>query len=196
MEKHLTDEAKQLSGMEFNFLSIYEQKRKVTMARQDKIIQENMKRDKELDEKKPAFFQKNAMRGSDDWRQQEFENYKKLQKETEMDFDPNTKTHEEIRDFFKVSAEKDVLTDMNSKMFDSMFTRLKQRQISHYAFLNKEFNVMNYKSARCSMHCFDSVDRPVAHVNECLKVCRQGIQECREFAFNLQKESEAELKKC
>ena len=81
-------------------------------------------------------------------------------------------------------------------MFESMFNRLKQRQISHYAFLNKEFNILNHKSARCSMHCFDSTDRPLRQVNDCLKVCRQGIQECREYAYGLQKDNEAELLKC
>ena len=78
-----------------------------------------------------------------------------------MDFNPDEKSYEEIRDFFRVPKDKNVLEDMNSRMFDNMFTRLKERQISHYAFLNKEFNMMNYKSARCSMHCFDSVARPM-----------------------------------
>ena len=61
------------------------------------------------------------------------------------------------------------------KMFSSLYERLKLRQITHYAFLNKEFNTMNYKSARCSMHCFDSAERPLKEVNNCLSVCREGI---------------------
>jgi len=102
-----------------------------------------------------------------------------------MDFNPDEKSYEEIRDFFKVPTDKNVLADMNSRMFDSMFARLKARQISHYAFLNKEFNMMNYKSAKCSMHCFDSTSRSMGQVNECLRVCRQGINGCREFTFQL-----------
>jgi len=79
-----------------------------------------------------------------------------------MDFNPDEKSYEELRDFFRVPKDKNVVEDMNSRMFDNMFNRLKERQISHYAFLNKEFNMMNYKSSRCSMHCFDSVSRPMS----------------------------------
>jgi hypothetical protein len=46
---------------------------------------------------------------------------------------------------------------MNEQVFEYLYERLKDRQIRFYAFLNKEFNIMNYKSARCSMHCFDSI---------------------------------------
>lgn len=62
---------------------------------------------------------------------------------------------------------------------------MKERQIKFYAFLNKEFNVMNFKSARCSMHCFDSTDRGINDVNDCLKLCREGISGCKDFAFKL-----------
>jgi len=61
---------------------------------------------------------------------------------------------------------------MNEKVFEYLYERMKDRQVRFYAFLNKEFNTMNYKSARCSMHCFDDLERPVAQVNECLGVCR------------------------
>jgi len=76
-----------------------------------------------------------------------------------------------------------MLEDMNEKVLHSLHTRLKYRQVGLYAFLNKEFNIMNYKSARCSMHCFDSTDKPLAQVNNCLGICRQGIRDCQEFAL-------------
>lgn len=85
---------------------------------------------------------------------------------------------------------------MNEKAFDFLYERMKERQVTFYAFLNKEFNIMNYKSARCSMHCFDNEEKPLDEVNQCLKVCRQGISGCREYAFNLQKSAEEELDKC
>lgn len=44
---------------------------------------------------------------------------------------------------------------------------------------------MNYKSARCSMHCFDSTDRGISEVNECLKLCREGINGCKDFALKI-----------
>lgn len=74
--------------------------------------------------------------------------------------------------------------------------RLKFRQVNFFAFLNKEFNIMNYKSARCSMHCFDDSQRKLTEVNSCLNLCRSGIKDCHDFAHNLQKQAEEELKVC
>jgi hypothetical protein len=102
-----------------------------------------------------------------------------------MDFDPETKSQEELREFFKISKDKDAVTHMNEQIFEYLYERLKERQIKFYAFLNKEFNTMNFKSARCSMHCFDSIDRSVAQVNDCLKLCREGISGCKTYAYTL-----------
>ncbi len=71
------------------------------------------------------------------WREVEHEAYKKLQKSSEMNFDPEKKTHEELREFFKVSDSKDAVSDMNQKMFESSTERLKVRSNTFYAFLNK-----------------------------------------------------------
>lgn len=79
-----------------------------------------------------------------------------MSKLTEMNFDPETKTQEELREFFKVSNTSGQVKDMNNKMFESTHARMKVRSNVFYAFLNKQFNIMNFKSARCSMHCFDS----------------------------------------
>lgn len=85
---------------------------------------------------------------------------------------------------------------MNEHIIEYLYERMKQRQISFYAFLNKEFNVMNFKSARCSMHCFDSTEKSMTEVNNCLKICREGITGCRDFAYNLQKNAEDEVERC
>ena len=74
--------------------------------------------------------------------------------------------------------------------------RLKTRSNVFYAFLNKQFNIMNYKSARCSMHCFESTALPLGSVGQCLQTCREGITECRDFAHNRQKESAEKLAQC
>lgn len=57
---------------------------------------------------------------------------------------------------------------MHDQVFDYLYERMKQRQVGFYAFLNKEFNIMNFKSARCSMHCFDSTNKNLKEVNSCL----------------------------
>jgi hypothetical protein len=116
-----------------------------------------------------------------------------------MDFDPETKSQEELRDFFRLNKEnnKDAVTHMNEQVFEYLYERMKERQIRFYAFLNKEFNIMNYKSARCSMHCFDHPEsRPLKQANECLKLCREGITGCREFALRLQKQAETDVEVC
>lgn len=81
-------------------------------------------------------------------------------------------------------------------MVESLTSRLKERQLSFFAFLNKEFNTLNYKSTNCSMHCFDNVNVPMKSVNECLSVCRVGIGEARKFAQDLQGTAEEDLHKC
>ena len=125
--------------------------------------------------------------------------WKNLQKQLDMDFDPETKSQEELRDFFRLNKEnnKDAVTHMNEQVFEYLYERMKERQIRFYAFLNKEFNIMNFKSARCSMHCFDSPDeRPLKQVNECLKLCREGITGCRDYALKLQKQAEVDVEVC
>jgi len=102
-----------------------------------------------------------------------------------MDFDPDEKSMEELREFFKVSKDKNAIEHMNEQVFEYLYERMRERQIKFYAFLNKEFNIMNFKSARCSMHCFDSIENSLKTVNECLKLCREGISGCRDYALNL-----------
>ena len=102
-----------------------------------------------------------------------------------MDFDPDTKSHEELREFFKISKGTAAVKDMNNKMFESTHARMKVRSNEFYAFLNKQFNIMNFKSARCSMHCFDSQAKTLPQVGTCLTTCRTGITECRDYAHNL-----------
>lgn len=124
--------------------------------------------------------------------------WQNLQKQLDMDFDPETKSQDELRDFFKLSKEndKDAVQHMNEQMFQFLYERMKERQIRFYAFLNKEFNIMNFKSARCSMHCFADEARPLKQVNACLALCREGITGCREYAFKLQKQAEVDVEAC
>ena len=85
---------------------------------------------------------------------------------------------------------------MHEKMLKKLTERIEARSLRFYAFLNKEFNIMNFKNARCSKHCFDNVNKPLSEVNMCLSICRQGIRDCSTFANNLQKESQEELARC
>ena len=57
---------------------------------------------------------------------------------------------------------------MHDNVVQSIVFRLKERQLKFFAFLNKEFNILNFKSARCSMHCFDDVNLSIGYVNRCI----------------------------
>jgi hypothetical protein len=61
------------------------------------------------------------------WKENEYEAWKKLQKSLEMDFDPSEKTSDQLKEFFKVSSDKNVLEDMNEKILHSLHIRLKHR---------------------------------------------------------------------
>jgi hypothetical protein len=74
--------------------------------------------------------------------------------------------------------------------------RIQKRQLTFYAFLNKEFNIMNYKANRCSLHCFDNLKTSILSVNQCLGVCGSGIKKCEDFVFNIQRSTEEELERC
>ena len=136
--------------------------------------QQQENKDKNIESNKPAFFQKNVEKQMN-WKEQQFESWKKLKSADEMNFDPDKKSHEEMREFFKVSDTKDMVTDMHEKMLKKVTERIEARSLRFYAFLNKEFNVMNYKNARCSKHCFDNVNKPLADVNLCLNICKQEV---------------------
>lgn len=70
--------------------------------------------EKDIEEAKPAFFRDETKVEPTDWKEDEFEAWKKLQKETEMNFKPEEKTPEELREFFRLNKDGDnALEDMS-----------------------------------------------------------------------------------
>ena len=65
-----------------------------------------------------------------------------------MDVDESD-SYEKLKEVFKVKEDEQHLDNLNNEVFKFMFVRLKDRQIKFYAFLNKEFNVLNFKAAKC-----------------------------------------------
>jgi hypothetical protein len=51
-------------------------------------------------------------------KEQEYKAYLNLQKQMEMDFNPDEKSHEELREHFKVSSDKNPIAHMNEQMFE------------------------------------------------------------------------------
>jgi len=122
--------------------------------------------------------------------------FRSLRSEDIVETEYDNKSIEEINEEFHISTEKPEIENMNENMVTFLRERLEERQIKFYAFLNKEFNQLNYKSAHCSSHCFDNLGKSIPEVNDCLKICKSGINDCRQFATNLQKDAEKELEKC
>lgn len=128
---------------------------------------------------------------------EEWEAHKKMEEKLEVDFtDKDLEKHDKVLEVFNIPKDKEVVSDMNEKIIESLQKRFNERQLGFYAFLNKEFNVMNFKSARCSKHCFDDESVKLAEVNHCLDQCRKGIEGCRDFAMGLQKQAQSDLEDC
>ena len=156
------------TDVSINYLDIYEdqirQEKKLSRA----FYEEEAAEHEEIDKSKPKLFQPKQ--------QQAIPEEKVL---PEDDFDETGKTLAEISKVFNVSEDKDQLNYMHDNVMQSIVFRLKDRQVKFFAFLNKEFNILNYKSARCSMHCFDDVGLSIGYVNRCIQACKTGIVDCK-----------------
>ncbi len=75
----------------------------------------------ESESKVPAFFRQNKEEGKKE------DKNAKLRSELEMNFDPATKTDDELKELLKVSKEKNALEHMNEQVFDFLFDRMKER---------------------------------------------------------------------
>jgi len=107
------------------------------------FYEEQDQEEKELDKNKPAFFRnaKHSEPNSSDTsfdfnghtlhgkKAEDARAWQNLQKQLDMDFDPETKSQEELRDFFKLSKEnnKDAVTHMNEQVFEYLYERMKDR---------------------------------------------------------------------
>ena len=116
--------------------------------------------------------------------------------ESEKNTEFSQKSDEELRDLLGVSEQGKQIEFMNQKFIEMLTQRLTEKQLQFYAFLNKEFNILNYKSAKCSKHCFDDISRSLPEVNKCLSICREGISTCRDFTSKMQFDAEKELETC
>lgn len=74
---------------------------------------------------------------------------------------------------------------------------VKKNEYRFYAFLNKEFNVLNKKLIRCSMVCYNNHTLfSVKDAKSCTDVCRDNINEAKNYANQLIEESSGKLLEC
>lgn len=170
-----------------DYLSLYEQKFQREKQMERIFYEQEAEEQQEVDSKRPALFRRSKKLSPND--------IPSVQKDLK-NMTPEHKSFSELKQQFHVSEDKNQIDHLNNEVFQMMFRGLKDRQIAFYAFLNKEFNVLNYKSARCSFYCFDDTSLSVFEANKCVGLCREGIQECRKYAQGLQDRADKELKEC
>jgi hypothetical protein len=122
-----------------DYLSMYEEKFQRERILQEVFYEKQDQTDQDVESKKPALFRKPSkmnQQNAPDFHE-EYRN---------MSSDP--KSFNELKEQYHVS-EGNQIDHMNNEAFQMMSKALKEKQIRFYAFLNKEFNILNYKSARC-----------------------------------------------
>jgi hypothetical protein len=96
-----------------------------------------------------------------------------------------------------IDSQTEVNEIQDKEAFEDAVKAIKKFEFRFYAFLNKEFNILNKKMIRCSMICYD--DPKLFTVNEakiCAENCHQNIRNAAKFAENLQEKNKTKLMEC
>lgn len=125
---------------EQDYLSMFEEHHQRQKAMQEVFYEQMNEEEDELQMKKPALFRKS--------KPAPVEHVKSVNEEFQ-NMSSEHKRFEEMKKQFHVSEDKNQVDYMNTEVFKMMYKGLKERQLKFNVFLNKEFNILNYKSARC-----------------------------------------------
>ena len=195
LEEEKEDEIRQLKQKsalvarddEHDYISLYEEKYKSEKQMEEVFYSQMNEEDMEFEMKKPALFRKQPANAKPKVKSanQQF-----------ADLGSDQQSFGEMKKQFNVADKGNQVDYMNNEVFQMMFRGLKERQIKFYAFLNKEFNVLNYKSAKCSYYWFEDESRSVEEAHKCVALCREGITDWRKYADELQKQAQKELESC
>jgi len=96
-----------------------------------------------------------------------------------------------------IDSQYDMNEIQDREAFQDAVNAIKKFEFRFYAFLNKEFNILNKKMIRCSMICYD--DPNLFTVNEakiCAEKCHHNIKTAAKFAENLQEKNKTKLMEC
>jgi len=75
-----------------------------------------------------------------------------------VNIDVDNSSIDELYEKFQIVRGKsphDNIKDLDMNLFKKMHQEVKQSEIKFYAFLNKEFNILNKKSLICAYNCYD-----------------------------------------
>jgi hypothetical protein len=96
-----------------------------------------------------------------------------------------------------VESNVEMLEKSDKTMLQDVTETIKKREIKFFAFLNKEFNVLNKKMINCSIICYSNPK--MFTVNEaklCAESCHKNIKEAGKFAEQLQEVKKEKLVNC
>jgi hypothetical protein len=121
---------------------------------------------------------------------------------TENSLDPNKLDDEEyvyksLQVDRNASSNEEMMENSDKQLLGDANEVLKNREIKFYAFLNKEFNILNKKMIKCSAFCYsDPKMFSVYEAKICAEKCHKNIQEASKFAENIQEEKKENLLSC
>lgn len=196
LEKERSDELKRLKNRDQNidsdskndYVTMYEQQYQREKVLQDVFLEESKQEVSKLDIKKPALFRNKKLHSNPEKPSTFQEEYSNMAPDSSQSF-------ADLKKQYRV-PEGQFSQHMENEAFNMMFHALKERQLKFYAFLNKEFNILNYKSARCALHCYDDISTSVFDAAQCVQVCRQGVTSCKDFTKQIQDQADSEVKSC
>jgi hypothetical protein len=94
-------------------------------------------------------------------------------------------------------SQNEAIEESDRAAFNDAMEAIKKFEYRFYAFLNKEFNILNKKMIKCSMMCYDDPKMfTCQEAKICAEKCHQNIKEAQKFTENVQEKSRTKLQTC
>jgi hypothetical protein len=192
---------------EYSFLDDYENERKERLANSQK----NQKRQDNTSNmnKNQRFFNnypQNEKTSGDDMNNEEMESRKYLNTRygsfVNKSLDPSKMddleyVYKNLEVDRNVESNTQLLENSDKQMLEDVTETIKKKEIKLYAFLNKEFNILNRKMINCSILCYSDPNLFTVHEAKlCAESCHKNIKEAAKFAEHLNEEKKEKLVNC
>lgn len=96
-----------------------------------------------------------------------------------------------------IDSQYDLIEEDERDSFSKLQEVVRVREVRFYAFLNKEFNILNKKMFNCCSFCYSNPKLfTIEDANLCTEKCHDNIREAHRYVENLQNEKEEKLTQC
>lgn len=96
-----------------------------------------------------------------------------------------------------VDSEAEFIEKVDNKNFGELHEVIQNSEIRFYAFLNKEYNILNKKMIKCCLLCYENPKMFTVYQSKiCAETCQKNIKEASKFVENLQEEKKNKLMQC